>query len=64
MKVFWVFCWDQYYPQGGLANLHDTFEDEADAQRCAAELEKNNDHVEVVDVSDRLGLEPRQDRWG
>jgi len=58
MKVFWVFGWDQYYPNDD--NFLASFDNESDAQRFVTEHSKHYeyrlryDHYEIVNIADRL----------
>ena len=59
MKVFWVLCWDQYYPAGGLRNVESTWETMEEAAKRVIELQDDPhcyyDYIEIQDVSDLLG---------
>lgn len=66
MKVWWVTVWDDFYPDGGLNNVHNTYETEAEAKAAADVLRDirwpwaggtpRHGNVEIEDVSRRLGL--------
>jgi hypothetical protein len=62
MKVWWVLVWDQYYPSAGLGNVRDTFETESEANEYASTCDTSwGSHVEVVDVSQKLGI--MKNKW-
>lgn len=56
MKVWWVLCWEDYYPDGGLGNVWDSYATKEEAEAAAAEIEKDAcwDNVEVVNIEDML----------
>jgi hypothetical protein len=53
MKKYWVLAWDQYYPKGGLGNVHSVHDSEDSAREIAKNLEVDGayEYVEVVDIS-------------
>jgi hypothetical protein len=59
LKIWWVVAWYCYYPDGQLRNVRSTHSSKTEAEAAAANL--HADFVEVVDVSNLLGLkEPSQ----
>lgn len=59
MKVWWVLCWNQYYPYSGLANVHSTHASKEEADAAADSLKATGyyDYVEVENVAQMLGAE-------
>lgn len=63
MKVWWVIAWDNYYPDGNLNNVRSTWETKEEAEReqlrlmAGSRLTHVPDHVEIVDVSELLGID-------
>lgn len=57
-KVWWVLAWYQYYPGGGLNNVHSTHYTEDEANDVAERLraEGNYDYAEVENISRLLGI--------
>jgi hypothetical protein len=58
MKVFWVLEWSDYYPRGGLGNVHSQHETLEEALEIVKQLkaESSYDHIEIEDVSEMLGI--------
>lgn len=62
MKIFWVVAWSNYYPAGGLGNVHSQWATREEAEAAVAEINRDpyshkcHDHVRVMDVSDMLGM--------
>lgn len=57
MKLYLVFAYDQYYPNGGMDDCHWQTEDYDDARQNAAKLAGMYDHVEIVSVGMELKRE-------
>jgi hypothetical protein len=59
MKVFWVLEWSNYYPRGGLGNVHSQHETLEEAEKIVEQLKAGDpdDHIEIEDVSEMLGIE-------
>lgn len=50
-RKYIVLKWDQYYPSGGLRNISDSFDELADAERCASSEDGSwkSDYSEIID---------------
>lgn len=56
MKVWFVFSYNIYYPQGGMADFCDSFETEEEANEYVTFnlLKEKYDVVEIVNILDKL----------
>jgi hypothetical protein len=54
MNTWWVITFDQYYPNGGLADVDSQWATEEEANKAAEALKGKYDSVEVVDITDML----------
>lgn len=60
MKIYWVFGWDQFYPNGGLRNLLRTFDTWVEANDYRVDVAaKKWDHTQLVNIEKHLGIEKR-----
>lgn len=59
---FWVLSWDQYYPDGGLRNVHLTTDD-LDTARTEFEAQvERYDYVQIIDIYDNNRVLSNKDR--
>lgn len=56
LKVFWLYAWDSMYPSGCLRDLKGTYYGYDDAAQDAEQFKGKYDYVEIVDVSEFLGI--------
>ena len=61
MKVYWVLTWNQYYPGGGLSNVHsqhETFEQALEIVEVLKGMHASErpSYIEIEDVSEMLGI--------
>jgi hypothetical protein len=57
MKKYWVLAWLDYYPSGGLKNVHSTYSTRKEAEKAVQQLKNEPvpyDNIELVDVTDML----------
>lgn len=56
MKIYWVLCWDQYYPYGGLDNVTEKFDTQEAADVYVAKIKEEDrwDNVEVINILNML----------
>ncbi len=49
MKKYIVFAYDDYYPQGGLNDIHGSFETLEEAVEASSKIDSRHGIVEIVD---------------
>ena len=54
-KRYWLFLWDEYYPRGGLFDLHSTYDDIGEVEAMFSKmLESVYDYGQILDTERKV----------